>query len=271
MRDGMAVSPGMTLFRLADLHQVWVIAEVPEGQARVIAPGLVVKVLPTGAAEPIAGKIDAILPDVNPATRTIKVRVILPNKDGRLLPGMFATVRFDSGQEKEALLIPLEAVIRTGQRNVVMVDAGSAGYVATDVQTGRESAGMVEVLSGLKAGQKVVTSGQFLIDSEASLRGTAERMTPTPATPAAPTAEHEGVGRIEAVTGEGMTISHGPIPSIQWGAMTMDFGAPPTGMPKGFKPGDRVRFRFHLDKDGMAVLSSVEPAKGDMGGQGGKP
>jgi Cu(I)/Ag(I) efflux system membrane fusion protein len=276
VRDGMAVSPGMTLFRLADLHQVWVIADVPEGQARAIAPGLAVKVLPTGASEPIAGKVDTFLPDVNPITRTIKVRVILPNKEGRLLPGMFATVRFDSGQDKEALLIPLEAVIRTGQRNIVMVDGGSAGYVATDVQTGRESAGMVEVLAGLKAGQKVVTSGQFLIDSEASLRGTTERMsaTPTasaPTTPAAPAAEHEGVGRIEAVTGEGMTISHGPIPSIQWGAMTMDFAAPPTGLPKGFKPGDRVRFRFHLNSDGMAVLSSVEPAKSETSGQGGKP
>jgi len=265
VRDGMAVSPGMTLFRLADLHQVWVIAEVPEAQARVIAPGLAVKVLPTGTTEPIAGKVDAVLPDVNPATRTIKVRIILPNKDGRLLPGMFATVRFDSGQDKEALLIPLESVIRTGQRTIVMVDAGSAGYVATDIQTGQESGGVVEVLSGLKAGQKIVVSGQFLIDSEASLRGTAERMTATsaasaPTVPAAPAAEHEGVGRIEAVTGEGLTISHGPIPSIQWGAMTMDFAAPPAGLPKGLKAGDRVRFRFHLTGDGMAVLSSVEPA-----------
>jgi len=146
-----------------------------------------------------------------------------------------------------------------------MVDAGSAGYVATDIQTGQESGGVVEVLSGLKAGQKIVVSGQFLIDSEASLRGTAERMTATsaasaPTVPAAPAAEHEGVGRIEAVTGEGLTISHGPIPSIQWGAMTMDFAAPPAGLPKGLKAGDRVRFRFHLTGDGMAVLSSVEPA-----------
>ncbi|WP_024973252.1 efflux RND transporter periplasmic adaptor subunit [Ralstonia pickettii] len=274
VRDGMAVSPGMTLFRLADLHQVWVIAEVPEGQARAITPGLAVKVLPTGASEPIAGKVDTILPDVNQATRTIKVRVILPNKDGRLLPGMFATVRFDSGQDKDALLIPLESVIRTGQRNIVMVDAGNAGYVAADIQTGRESEGMVEVRSGLKAGQKVVTSGQFLIDSEASLRGTTERMSTAPAAsaptaPAALAAEHQGVGRIEAITGTGMTISHSPIPSAQWGAMTMDFGAPPTGLPKGFKPGDRVRFRFHLNSEGIAVLSSVELAGTDS--QGGKP
>ncbi|NPA02743.1 MAG: efflux RND transporter periplasmic adaptor subunit, partial [Betaproteobacteria bacterium] len=202
--------------------------------------------------------------DVNPATRTIKVRIVLPNKGRHLLPGMFATVRFDSGEQQDVLTIPLEAVIRTGQRSIVMVDGGQAGFVATEIKTGREAGGMVEVLTGLKAGQKVVTSGQFLIDSEASLRGTTERMAvPAAASaPAAANAEHEGVGRIETVTGEGLTISHGPIPSIQWGAMTMEFAAPPTGLPKGFKPGDRVRFRFHLNAEGMAILSSVEPAAG---------
>ncbi|MEN7527558.1 MULTISPECIES: efflux RND transporter periplasmic adaptor subunit [unclassified Cupriavidus] len=272
VRDGMTVSPGMTLFRLADLSQVWVIAEVPEGQARTLAAGLPAKVLPTGVSDPIVGKVDTVLPDVNPATRTIKVRIVLPNKGQHLLPGMFATVRFDSGPEKEVLQIPVESVIRTGQHSVVFVDAGKAGFVATDVKTGREAEGMVEVVDGLKAGQKVVTSGQFLIDSEASLRGTAERMSvapaaSAPAASAAPAPEHEGVGRIEAVTGAGLTISHGPIPSAQWGAMTMDFAAPPAGLPKGLKAGDRVRFRFHLNNDGMPVLSAVEPAASVQGGK----
>ncbi len=269
VRDGMTVSPGMTLFRLADLRQVWVIAEVPEGQARTVAPGLPVRVSAAGMPEALTGKVDAILPDVNPATRTIKVRIVLPNPDKRLLPGMFATVRFDGGQQKEVLLIPAEAVIRTGQRSIVMVDTGKTGFVPAEIKAGQEADGMVEVLDGLRAGQKVVTSGQFLIDSEASLRGTTERM----AAPAAASAlaaaatEHEGIGRIEAVTAEALTISHGPIPSIQWGAMTMDFAAPPAVLPKGLKPGDRVRFRFHLDKDGMAVLSSVAPAGADQGSQ----
>ncbi|BDB26733.1 efflux RND transporter periplasmic adaptor subunit [Cupriavidus sp. P-10] len=259
VREGMTVSPGMTLFRLADLSRIWVIAEVPEGQARAIASGQAVKVLPTGATEPLAGNIETILPDVNPATRTIKVRIVLANKGRQLLPGMFVTARFDSGDQKEVLMIPLESVIRTGRRTIVMVDAGNAGFVATEIKTGREAAGMVEVVDGLQAGQKVVTSGQFLIDSEASLRGTAERMGATPAAAAAP--EHEGLGRIEAVNGtDSLTISHGPIPSAQWGAMTMDFAAPPAGLPKTLKPGDRIRFRFHLDKDGVAILSSIEPA-----------
>jgi len=271
VRDGMTVTPGMTLFRLADLSQVWVIADVPEAQASAVAPGAPVKVSAPGLQAPATGKVDAILPDVNAATRTIKVRIVLPNKEKRLVPGMFATVRFDGGMDKAALLIPSEAVIRTGQRSMVMVDRGQSGFVPTEIQTGREADGKVEVLQGLQAGQKVVTSGQFLIDSEASLRGTTERMTaPAQSSASAPGAaitEHEGAGRIEAVNNDGLTLSHGPIPSLKWGAMTMDFGAPPTGLPKGLKPGDRVRFRFHLDQDGMAVLSSVEPISDSTGGK----
>lgn len=266
VREGMTVSPGMTLFRLADLSQVWVIAEIPAGQAGKIRPGVGARVQPGGATDAIAGKVDAILPDVNPATRTVKARLVLPNKGRQLLPGMFVTVSFDSGAGKDALLIPAESVIRTGQRNIVMVDAGKAGFVATEIKTGREAEGMVEVLDGLKPGQKVVTSGQFLLDSEASLRGTAARMSSAPAAPAGPAAEHEGTGRIEAVNGtESVTISHGPIPSAQWGAMTMDFAAPPTGLPKGLKAGDNIRFRFHLDSDGAARLSSVEAAASAQG------
>ncbi|WP_423198965.1 MULTISPECIES: efflux RND transporter periplasmic adaptor subunit [unclassified Cupriavidus] len=269
VREGMTVAPGMTLFRLADLGQVWVIAEVPEAQARRIAPGQSVTVSAAAAPEPVNGKVDAILPDVNSATRTFKVRIVLPNRQHRLVPGMFASVRFDGGDRQDVLQIPSDAVIRTGQRNVVMVDVGPQGYVATEIRTGQESDGMTEVVSGLNAGQKVVTSGQFLIDSEASLRGTSGRLA-SPADPSAPAAtvsEHEGIGRIEAVNAAGLTISHGPIPSAQWGAMTMDFPAHDPAMLRGLKPGDRIRFRFSQGQDGTATLSSVQPA----GAEGAKP
>lgn len=268
VREGMTVTPGMTMFRLADLGQVWVIAEVPEAQARHIAPGQPVTVSATAASEPLTGKVDAILPDVNAATRTIKVRIVLPNKQRRLVPGMFASVRFQSGGQQNVLQIPAEAVIRSGQRNTVMVDAGPQGYVATEIQIGRESDGMTEVISGLRAGQRVVASGQFLIDSEASLRGTADRLSaPTAASaPAAAVQEHEAVGRVESVNADGLTISHGPVPSAQWGAMTMDFPAHDPAMLKGVKPGDRVRFRFHLDRDGAAMLTAVQPVDA-TGGQ----
>lgn len=269
VREGMTVTPGMTLFRLADLGQVWVIADVPEARARTIVPGQSVKVSATAAPDPVTGKVDTILPDVNPETRTIKVRIVLPNKQRRLVPGMFATVRFDSSDAKDVLQIPSEAVIHTGERSIVMVDSGKQGYLATEIRTGREADGVVEVISGLQEGQKVVTSGQFLIDSEASLRGTSERL----AEPAGAkngtgdTQEHEGVGRIESIGQSSLTISHGPIPSAQWGAMTMDFTANDSSLLKGVKQGDRVRFHFRLNKDGVATLSSVQSA----GTEGSKP
>ncbi|WP_454727440.1 MULTISPECIES: efflux RND transporter periplasmic adaptor subunit [Cupriavidus] len=269
IREGMTVTPGMTLFRLADLGQVWVIAEVPEARARAIAPGQAVTVSATAAPDPVTGKVDAILPDVNPETRTIKVRIVLPNRQRRLVPGMFATVRFEGSDAKDVLRIPSEAVIRTGERSIVMVDGDKQGYLATEIRTGREADGLVEVISGLREGQKVVTSGQFLIDSEASLRGTSARLAEPAGAKngAADTREHEGTGRIESIGTGSLTISHGPIPSAQWGAMTMDFAASDTALLKGWKQGDRVRFRFHLDQDGMATLSAVQPA----GTEGSKP
>lgn len=273
VREGMTVTPGMTLFRLADLSQVWVIAEVPEAQSRQVAPGQTVTVSAAAVPEPVVGKVDAILPDVNAATRTMKVRIVLPNKQRKLVPGMFASVRFDSGERQDVLQIPSEAVIHAGQRNLAVVDGGQQGYVPTEIRTGREADGMVEVLSGLKAGQKVVTSGQFLIDSDASLRGTLGRMAPSNdvSVSQAPAAqEHEGTGRIESVNPGSLTISHGPIPSAQWGAMTMDFAAHDAALLKGWKPGDRIRFHFHLGKDGEATLSTVETTADSAPADGGK-
>lgn len=260
-RDGMAVSPGMTLFRVADLSTVWVLAEVPESQAASAKPGQPVSA--TAAALPgqtLTGKVEAILPDVNPGTRTLRVRVELQNRNRQLVPGMFVTFRFGQQGGAERLLVPTESLIRTGARTIAMVETGGGGYSPVEVKTGAEADGQTEVTEGLKAGQKVVVSGQFLLDSEASLRGTANRMerASAPATPAVAGPEHEGAGRIEAVTPEGLTISHGPIPTIQWGAMTMDFKAPPAGLPQGLKPGQLVRFKFHMDAEGMPVLSSVQ-------------
>lgn len=270
VRDGMTVTPGMTLFRIASLATVWVLAEVPESQAATLRPGQTVSA--AAAALPgqtLAGKVDAILPDISTGTRTVKVRFELQNKARQLLPGMFVSVRFDAPPGPDRVLVPTEALIRTGTRTVAMVQLDRGGFDPVDVKTGAEAGGQTEILEGLKPGQKIVVSGQFLIDSEASLRGTARRMEPAfgASSPMAASAgpEHQGVGKVEAVSPEGMTISHGPIPSAQWGAMTMEFAAPAAGMPQGFKPGDRVRFRFRLDSEGVATLSSVEAATPNSG------
>ncbi|MGY2492849.1 efflux RND transporter periplasmic adaptor subunit [Cupriavidus sp. CP313] len=269
-RDGMTVSPGMTLFRVADLSTVWVLAEVPESQAASARPGQ--QISATTAALPgrtLTGKVEAILPDVNPGTRTLKVRIELQNKNRQLLPGMFVSVRFGAQGGADRLLVPTEALIRTGTRTVAMVETDKGGYSPIEVKTGAEANGQTEITEGLKAGQKVVVSGQFLLDSEASLRGSATRMenASAPSAPVARGPEHEGVGRIEAITPEGVTISHGPITTLQWGAMTMDFKAPASGLPKGLKEGQQIHFRFRMDNEDRPVLSSVQAASESAGGK----
>ena len=187
-REGMTVAAGTPLFRINGLSTVWVNAEVPENLAAQVRPGSAVEArAPALAGTLFKGKVTAILPEVNPATRTLKVRVELANPAGALVPGMFATVVFKPVSRIESLQVPSEAVITTGKRNVVIVAQGDGKFAPVDVEIGMEANGQTEIRKGLDAGQQVVVSGQFLIDSEASLKGVAARMgTPPDATPAAP-------------------------------------------------------------------------------------
>jgi Cu(I)/Ag(I) efflux system membrane fusion protein len=182
-REGMAVMPGATLFRINGLRTVWVEAAVPETQAALLRPGAAVEAraqaLPSMT---FTGTVEAILPEVDPITRTLKARLEIANPDYTLAPGMFVDVALATGAA-EALTVPTEAVIRTGTRTVVIRVAEDGAFEPADVETGVESGGRTEIRRGLEAGQRIVASGQFLIDSEASLRATGTRMQETPAEP----------------------------------------------------------------------------------------
>jgi len=205
-REGMTVAAGTPLFRINGLSTVWVNAEVPESLAAQVRPGNLVEArAPALAGTLFKGKVTAILPEVNPATRTLKVRVELANPAGSLVPGMFATVIFKPVSRVESLQVPSEAVITTGKRNVVIVAQGEGKFAPVDVEIGMEANGQTEIRKGLDAGQQVVVSGQFLIDSEASLKGIAARMGTAPATPPAPVA----VPAVPAATPAPMTHDHG--------------------------------------------------------------
>ena len=181
-REGMTVMAGAPLFRINGLSTIWVNAEVPEGQAALVRPGNAVEArAPALPGVTFKGKVSAILPEVNPATRTIKARVELANPGGRLVPGMFATVNFSPEAHQDVLLVPSEAVIQTGKRSVVMIAQGDGKFAPVDVEVGTESNGQTEIRKGLTVGQNVVVSGQFLVDSEASLKGAATRMSEGPA------------------------------------------------------------------------------------------
>ena len=171
VRQGMTVSMGQTLAQVSGLGSVWLNAAVPEamaGQVRVGRPARAE--LTAFPGEVFTGRVTAILPTAQADSRTLQVRVELANRGGRLRPGMFAIVHLDGGAGP-ALFVPSEAVIRTGKRTLVMTAGEGGQFQPVEVRTGRENAGRTEILAGLDEGQKVVASGQFLIDSEASLAG----------------------------------------------------------------------------------------------------
>ena len=267
VREGMTVMPGATLFRISGLSTVWANAEVPESQSALLRPGA--KVQARSAAAPgtvFNGTVQAIVPEVNTTTRTLKARIELANPGSRLVPGMFVQMQFMDMRPEKALLVPTEAVIQTGKRAVVMVAEANGRFRPVDVEAGIESGGQTEIKRGLQAGQRVVVSSQFLIDSEASLRGVEARLNALPATSAAPTAapavsapNNVGEGRVDNIGADAMTLSHGPIPTMKWGAMTMDFKLPPGGSPPGVRAGDRVAFEFYVGADGLPQLSKVTP------------
>jgi Cu(I)/Ag(I) efflux system membrane fusion protein len=181
-REGMTVAAGAPLFRINGLATVWVNAEVPENAAAGLRPGVAVEArTPALPGVVFKGKVNAILPEVNAATRTLKARIELANPAGQLVPGMFATLAFAPAAGRKVLLVPSEAVIQTGTRSVVMVAQGGGKFAPADVETGAEANGQTEIRKGLEAGQQVVVSGQFLVDSDASLKGSVTRMGDAPA------------------------------------------------------------------------------------------
>jgi Cu(I)/Ag(I) efflux system membrane fusion protein len=267
-REGMTVMAGATLFRISGLDTVWVNAEVPESLAAQVRPGNPVEARTTALpGVTFKGRVSVILPEVNAATRTLKARVELANPNGELIPGMFATVDFAPATQREVLLVPTEAVIQTGKRSVVIVAQGDGKFGPVDVEVGIEADGRTEIRKGLEAGQKVVVSGQFLIDSEASLKGAAMRMSDMPSAPteSAGGATHRGEGKVERIGKDEITLSHGPIASLQWGPMTMGFRLPASVLPKNVAVGDNVAFEFRQTADGMFEITTLSLAASASG------
>jgi len=267
VRDGMAVTPGMTLFRIAGLEKVWVVAEVPEAQAGGLRRGQKARATSqVDASQSFEGQLKEILPQVNANSRTVQARFDVPNPGGRLVPGMLLRLQV-SGPTTTRLLVPTEAVIRTGTRAVVIAQKDNGAFEPREVSLGADLGDQLEVLGGLQEGEKVVVSGQFLVDSEARLKSVLGSMSAPSGQEAVsgPPKEPEAVGtftaqgKVEDIDAEGVTISHGPVPALKWPSMTMGFGkTKPTDFP-GLKTGDTIQFQF---KKGGAMgweLLSVQP------------
>lgn len=260
-REGMTVTVGTPLFRINGLSTVWVNAEVPESVAARVRPGDAVEARVQALPGSIfKGKVGAILPEINAATRTLKARIELANTNGRLVPGMFATLAFATTDAPEVILVPSEAVIQTGTRDIVLLAQDGGKFRSVDVELGGEANGLTEIRKGLAAGQSVVVSGQFLVDSEASLKGATSRMSDAQSSNADEAApRHHGEGKVVQVGKSEVTISHGPIASLQWGPMTMPFKLPPDGLPVKVKQGDQVDFGFKQLSDGSFEITALTP------------
>lgn len=259
-REGMTLMAGAPLFRINGLGSVWVNAEVPESLSAQVRSGNAVEARAPAFPDTVfKGKVNAILPEVNTATRTLKARIELANPKGQLVPGMFANISFTPLARKDVVLVPIEAVIQTGTRSVVMVVQGDGRFNQVDVEIGLDSNGQTEIRKGISAGQKVVVSGQFLVDSEASLKGTGSRMSGTDASKndSSKAMTHHGQGKVEKIEKDEITISHDPIPSLQWGAMTMGFKLPAQGISKSIEVGDGVSFDIRPIGNGMFQITRI--------------
>lgn len=177
-RPGLYVTPDTEVMRLGVLSSVWLVAEVFENQAGWVQVGDQADAhLASAPGEVLKGKVNFIYPQLDPVTRTLKVRMTFANPDVNLLPNMYADVTIAGRPAQNVLTIPTEALIRTGDEdNRVILALGNGRFRAQPVTPGIESGGRVAILSGLKEGEIVVTSGQFLIDSEASLKASLERL-----------------------------------------------------------------------------------------------
>lgn len=250
VRAGMTVEAGQDLARINGLSTVWLDAAIPEAMAGTVQVGAGIRATLTAfPGQPLQGRIIALLPSADPQTRTVTVRSELPNAAGKLRPGMFAAVSLNNGVEQPALLVPSEAVIRTGKRALVMLADGDGRYRPQEITLGREADGRLEVLSGLEEGQAVVTSGQFLIDSEASLQGVMASSAEQDNTKGL----HESHGVIRALGAQQVTLEHGPFESLNMPGMTMAFPLASPEVAAGLKPGDPVRIGARQTETGLLI------------------
>jgi len=259
VREGAHAHPSMVVMTIADLREVWVVADLFEDEAAAIEPGQSVRL--QSRAQPGRmwhGQVEYLYPTVDPRSRSIPVRMRFANSDGALRPEAYVNVRIEASPRENVLSVPFEAVIRTGQSERVVLALGDGRYRLAQVRTGAEAGGRVEVLTGLSEGERVVVSSQFLIDSEASLQGVALRMAGADA-PAAPPEIVQGAGVVDGVmASHGMIdLTHDPIPELGWPVMSMSFFTLDAVSLDGLSEGDEVSFTLRQNDEGQWRLASI--------------
>jgi RND family efflux transporter MFP subunit len=266
---GMRFMPGEVLYQISDLSSLWLLAEVFEQDLGLVRPGQSATV--TVNAYPgrvFKGTVSFFYPTVTPETRTGKVRIELANPGGLLKPAMYAMVELEAGPARKMLAVPRSAVIDSGTRRIVLVQTGEGRFEPREVRAGTLADDYVEVLDGVKEGEAVVVAANFLIDAESNLTAALSGFQPAPANGAEPKPDakatgvsHRAEGTIESFDPKTNTLSiaHGPVPSLKWPGMTMEFSLANSSLAAQARPGANISFEFVERKPGEYVVTRIEP------------
>lgn len=284
VREGMFVRPSDATINLADLSTVWVIAEVFETQADWVKAGQTARMtLAAFPGEVWEGEVDYVYPTADSRARTVRVRLRVPNPDMRLKPNMYADILIEAAPKENALVISQSALIRTSEGDRVILALGEGRFRPAQVRAGIESGDEIEILAGLEEGERIVTSSQFLIDSEASFNATLLRLAAAEDGTAMDHANMENTnlaaedenaisarGRVQSVdpASRNVMLAHEPIPELSWPSMTMGFKAAENLSLEDFQPGAEIEFEFLQTDDGFEILSvgPAAPAASEGGG-----
>lgn len=278
--EGKRFAPGEVLYQIADLTRVWVLADIFEQDLSLIHPGQKVTIRVDAYPERIfTGEVTFIYPKVTAETRTTLVRIVLDNSTGLLKPDMYARVEFAaSDSENKVLAIPDSAVLDTGTRRMVLVDLGEGRYEPRTVTVGRHADGFTEILDGIQVGTAVVVKANFLIDAEGNMKAatsnfgqgehkpqTNEELQENSGQPLVMSKPiiHLGEGSIQAIdfSNAVITLAHGPIISLNWPSMTMDFRLADPGLLRPLVPGQKVAFEMIEKSAGEYVITHIRPAQ----------
>jgi len=258
------------LYQIADLSAVWVVADVFEQDIGLVKSGARAKVTINAYPDKVfAGTVTYVYPTLKAETRTVPVRVELANAAMLLKPGMFAQVEVAVSAKAKVVTVPLSAVIDSGTRQIVLIQQGEGRFAPREVKLGSRSDNYVEVREGVKEGEQVVVAANFLIDAESNLKAAiggfgdaSKAATPQAATASAtaPKANgHQAEGTVDSIDLKDGTISlnHGPVTSLKWPAMTMEFKVANASLLKDLKPGAKVAVEFVERQPGEWVITSV--------------
>ena len=268
--QGMRFMPGEALYLVADLSAVWVIADVFEQDIGLLKVGAGATVKINAYPDKVfKGAITYVYPTLKAETRTIPVRVELANPGQLLKPGMFAQVEIAVAAKGPVVAVPVSAVIDSGTRRIVLVQKAEGRYEPREVKLGARSDTYVEVMEGVKDGEPVVVAANFLIDAESNLKAALGGFAaPAGSAPSAAgtggksSVSHQASGTLDAIDAKAgsVTVTHGPVASLKWPGMTMDFVLANPALTEKLKPGSAISIEFVERKPGEWVITRMEPA-----------